>query len=177
MRPTPPSLISLTLIILLSMAPIPTNPLVRTLEVSPRVPANHDTFLYLCSLDINEQNVGVLAYRNVSIIVLSIVHLLFISSASYLYKLPHKENSFHCVWVHPYICIGSLSLSLYIETFLCGTSFPVSKTLFGQNMVAWCLALHKINGREPWQSRWSRTTNFLDTYQRMHLPIRFQFRR
>jgi len=41
-----------------------TSALVRTLEVSPRVEANHDTFLYLCSLDINEQNVGVLAYRN-----------------------------------------------------------------------------------------------------------------
>lgn len=40
------------------------NSLVRTLEVSPRVEANHDTFLYLCSLDVNEQNIGVLAYRN-----------------------------------------------------------------------------------------------------------------
>ena len=42
----------------------PIYPLIRTLEVSPRVEANHDTFLYLCSLDVNEQNIGVVAYRN-----------------------------------------------------------------------------------------------------------------
>ena len=41
--------------------PSPTSPLVRTLEVSPRVEANHDTFLYLCSLDVNEQNIGKLS--------------------------------------------------------------------------------------------------------------------
>ena len=51
-------------VLLLSLLLQPSSPLVRTLEVSPRVEANHDTFLYLCSLDVNEQNIGVVAYRN-----------------------------------------------------------------------------------------------------------------
>ena len=56
--------ISMTRLLTLLLHVCITSALVRTLEVSPRVEANHDTFLYLCSLDINEQNVGVLAYRN-----------------------------------------------------------------------------------------------------------------
>jgi hypothetical protein len=35
---------------------------VRTGEVSPRMPVSHDTFLYLCSLDVNEQNVAIEAF-------------------------------------------------------------------------------------------------------------------
>ena len=38
-------------------------PLVTNREVSPHIEPNHDTFLYLCSLDINEQNFAVRAYR------------------------------------------------------------------------------------------------------------------
>ena len=31
---------------------------VRTGEVSPRTPVSHDTYVYLCSLEVNEQNIA-----------------------------------------------------------------------------------------------------------------------
>ena len=38
-------------------------PLVTNREVSPHKEPDHDTFLYLCSIDVNEQNLAVRAYR------------------------------------------------------------------------------------------------------------------
>lgn len=53
----------LLLSLLLTLLPHFAGGKLRTMEVSPRVPVNHDTFLYMCSQDVNEQNVAVRAWQ------------------------------------------------------------------------------------------------------------------
>ena len=35
---------------------------VRSGEISPQMPVSHDTFVYLCSLEVNEQNIAIEAF-------------------------------------------------------------------------------------------------------------------
>ena len=43
---------------------VPADALLRISAICPECEINHDTFLFLCSLDVNEQNLGLDAYRN-----------------------------------------------------------------------------------------------------------------
>lgn len=55
--------VAVFILLLALVLPPKSQSLVTNREVSPHAPVNHDTFLFLCSLDVNEQNFAVRAYR------------------------------------------------------------------------------------------------------------------